>query len=94
MKKDIMKIVETEGTFRLNKISKLRRWQKDIIYDEKVDEFEIDFDSINGIYIGYSKKIVSRDYEGIIEECKEATKEYFERASEQFTKALSAGYRM
>ena len=68
MKQDILALLKTEnGTCRLNNISSLKHWTTD-----GVDMLVIEFDDINGVHFGQWQVIRSRDYDGIIQECKDA----------------------
>lgn len=93
MKKELMNVINSEdGTFKLNKISYLRRWTKDALGND-VDELTLEFNNINNVcYSIADRKIKSRDYEGIIEECEEITKRFFEEVSRKICSDLRAGY--
>jgi hypothetical protein len=96
MKKQIMNLVNSqEGSFRLNKFSSLKRWTKDALNSD-IDRLQIRFDSLNDICIKACPvvDITARDYDGIIEECRTATEEFFNAAIAQINNELKAGYWM
>ena len=93
MKKEIFDLIKSErGTCRLNNYSYLYRWTKSGM-GKDVDELVIEFEHLNGIEYTVSRPIESRDYEGIIEECQQATDEYFAYVAEKIKNNLRAGYR-
>ena len=94
MKKEIVRLVNsTEGTFRLNNISTLRRWTKNGL-DMDVDKLYLEFDTINNVRFGWSDtEVHARDYEGIIQECQEITTRFLKEVNEELTKNMRAGYR-
>ena len=93
MKKEIIKLVNSEeGTFRLNNISRLRRWTTSAL-NEKVDCLFIEFDNINHVHFGLSEKIESRDYDGIIAECQEATTSFLTAVALELNQNMENGYR-
>lgn len=93
MKKEILNLVESdEGEFVLNNISYLRRWKKSAI-GESVDKLVVEFENINNVNFGMaSREIVSRDYNGIINEITVATKEYLQEVSNRLCSNLKCGY--
>lgn len=93
MKKEMMELLNSEnGTFRINNVSYLKRWQKDAL-GNKVDRLTLEFDNINNVCFSlYDREIKSRDYDGIIEESKEITNRFFKEVSDTLTKNLGAGY--
>lgn len=100
MKKDIMNLIDFKSDetkdveyFRLNNVSYLKRWTKDA-FGNDIDRLEINFDTINDVNFSiYDREIKSRDYEGIIRECQEITKAFFDEVSATLIKNLGAGYR-
>lgn len=95
MKKEILELVSNQnsGYFRINNISVLHRWTKNGIGD-KVDELALNFDNINGVNFSPSSiRIKSRDYDGIIAECEEATRLFISEVTKSLCKDLRAGYR-
>lgn len=94
MKKEIMNLLNsTEGTFRINNISYLKRWTVDAL-GRKVDRLTLEFDSINGVRFSiYDTEIIARDYAGIIAECQELTTRFLAEVEETLFKNLGAGYR-
>lgn len=93
MKKEILNLIESnEGKFVLNNISYLRRWTNSAI-GENVDKLVIEFENINNVNFGVaSKEIVARDYKGIINEIKVATREYLQEVSNRICSNLKCGY--
>ena len=93
MKKEILNLIESnEGEFVLNNISYLRRWKKSAI-GESVDKLVVEFENINNVNFGMaSREIVSRDYNGIINEITIATKEYLQEVSNRLCSNLKCGY--
>lgn len=94
MKEEILALIEKEeGVFVLNNISFLNRWTKSGT-GKTVDELTVDFTTMNGVDFVYSsKEIVSRDYDGIINEVIIATQEYLQEVSNELCKNLKNGYR-
>lgn len=93
MKKEIMDLIKSgDGSFRINNVSYLRRWTVDGLGHE-VDRLVLEFDSINHVRFSITDhEIKSRDYDGIIEECKKLTEKFFEEVAHTLTKNLGAGY--
>ena len=80
------------GMFRLNNISTLNRWTKSAI-GEDVDALYIEFDSINHVDFHHpSYAIKSRDLNGIIDECENATKSFLEDVSKTLIDNLKNVY--
>lgn len=97
MKYEIMNLINsTDGEahyFRLNNVSFLCRYTKDAL-GEDVDKLYIDFDSINNVCFGIcDREIKARDYDGIIKECQQITKRFFENVSTELCCNIGAGYR-
>ena len=95
MKKEIMELLKSkDGEMRLNNISKLVRVTKNALNDD-VDILLIEFDAINKVNFThfYASKIESRDYEGIIRECKSHTELFLTGVKERLLLDLEAGYR-
>jgi len=94
MKKEIVALVNSEeGYFRLNNISKLYRYTKDAL-GQDCDALKIRFDNINHVCFGLSVvDIMSRDYDGIIAECQQATTKYLEEVARSLNNDIAAGYR-
>lgn len=94
MKKEIMNLINSEqGIFRLNNISYLHRWTKNAIGND-VDMLMLEFDTINNVSMGGRNfDVLSRDFEGIIEECQKITSEYLLSVSEELCKNMRSGYR-
>lgn len=93
LKKEIMAALKAEwAVVKINGISRLTRYQKDAL-GKDVDKMMIDFDYITGAKGGWSCPIKARDYDGILEEIGNATKEYLEMVAEQAIKNMKAGYR-
>lgn len=94
MKKEIMNLVKSEeGTFRLNNVSVLRRWKKDALGTE-VDKLVLEFDTINLVRFTLAdREIHARDYEGIIKECQDLTKRFFDEVAISLMLDMKAGYR-
>lgn len=95
MKKEIIALVNSteEGYFRLNNISKLYRLTKDAL-NQDCDVLKIEFDNINHVYFGMSiVDIKSRDFDGIIAECQQATTKYLEEVARTLNSNIAAGYR-
>lgn len=101
-KKTIMEFVENgEGTLRLNNISHLERVRTtykagDVagemsIYKEPVDILKIVFDKINNEDPSFSGEIVSREYEGVIEEACKYTEDFFADYSKRIVNELESG---
>jgi len=93
MKKEIEALLRSDdAVLRLNQFTRLTRWK---VYElgkiePKYDGLEVSF-SINSA-IEYTQEIKARDWQGIVEEVKEATTTAFELASERLNKELSNGY--
>ena len=67
-----------EGIVHLNNVSFLERVTENL-FGERVDELNIYFYPLNGAdYVFFDNKIRARDYDGVIEECKEKTAKFFE----------------
>lgn len=93
MKKEIMKLLDTEvGYFRLNNISYLY-WHRKDAFGDIVNTLKLEFDSINHVNFGGSSEILSRDYEGIISECQEITDKFLEEVASTLKSNFKAGYR-
>jgi len=94
MKKEIIALVNSEeGYYRLNNISKLYRYTKDAL-NQDCDVLKIEFDNINHVYFGLSViDIKSRDFDGIIAECQQATTKYLEEVARSLNNDIAAGYR-
>ena len=93
LKKEIAKAIrDGEGTVKINDISSLIRWTKNAI-GEECDCLVIRFDYMCGIKGGWIRDIESRDVDGIIDEIKRLTTEYFLECSIATTKNIENGYR-
>ena len=94
MKKEIMNLItSSEGQFRINNISYLKRWTKDGM-GEDVDKLTLEFDNINNVCFSiYDQEIKSRDYDGIIRECQELTKRFMQEVERELLNNISVGYR-
>lgn len=94
MKKEIMNLItSSEGQFRINNISYLKRWTKDGM-GEDVDKLTLEFDNINNVCFSiYDQEIKSRDYDGIIRECQELTKRFMQEVERELLNNIRVGYR-
>ena len=93
MKKEITRLLkQEEGTLKLNNLSRLRRWSKNL-FGEKVDMLVLDFDNVNNVeYSVGNTEIRSRDYEGILEEVKNMTEWFLECIKLELINNLENGY--
>ena len=88
MKKEITALVESkEGTLKLNQFCTLYRWTWSIT---EVDKLEVRFDLTSASSHMY--EIHSRDWQGIVEEIKEAQTKAFADAAETLNKQIANGY--
>ena len=93
MKKEITRLLkQEEGTLKLNNLSRLRRWSKDL-FGEKVDMLVLDFETVNNVRYGVGNtEIKSRDYEGVLEEIKNLTEQFLECVKLELINNLENGY--
>ena len=93
MKKEITRLLkQEEGTLKLNNLSRLRRWSKDL-FGEKVDMLVLDFETVNNVRYGVGNtEIKSRDYEGVLEEVKNLTEQFLECVKLELINNLENGY--
>ena len=93
MKKEITRLLkQEEGTLKLNNLSRLRRWSKNL-FGEKVDMLVLDFDNVNNVRYGVGNtEIKSRDYEGVLEEVKNMTALFLESIKLELINNLENGY--
>ena len=93
MKKEITRLLkQEEGTLKLNNLSRLRRWSKNL-FGEKVDMLVLDFENVNNVrYSVGNTEIRSRDYEGILEEVKNMTALFLECVKLELINNLENGY--
>lgn len=94
MKKEIMNLISSkEGMFRLNNVSYLKKWTFNDGLGHEEDILELEFDTINNVCFSiYDRRIKSRDYDGIIEECKILTESFFKEVASTLCNNLGAGY--
>lgn len=95
MKKEIMHLIKSKetGTFRLNNISRLCHFTQIDGMKQETDYLYLEFDNINGVYFSSREEIISRDYDGIIEECAEKTSIFLLEVSKRLCSDMRAGYR-
>lgn len=93
MKKEINQLLNCKhGSFRINNFSVLMRAQENP-FGEKIDVLLLSFDILNGVSFSECNAIInSRDFDGIIHECAELTKQYFEYVADKTAKELVSGY--
>ena len=90
---EIMEAIKAESAdVKLNAITSLHRWTKDGM-GEKVDRMDVHFDYVCGIKGGKNYEINSRDYDGIIKEVSDYTKDYLSKCADKMIQNLENGYR-
>lgn len=92
IKKDIEAALRDGGTVQLNGVSYLYRWKEDWKGDQ-VDGLEVVFKYVCGVRGGKRYDLVARDYDGIIAEVSDRTKDYFAEVADTLGSNLSNGYR-
>ena len=93
IKSDITKMLnDGEGAVKISDIASLHHWTKTAL-GEPCDELEVKFKAMAGIKGGTRYPIKSRDYDGILKEVMDRTKEYFMECAYQSNKNLQNGYR-
>ena len=93
LKKDIMNLLNAKyNSVQINNIARLTRWTKDA-FGKDVDRMTLTFSYVCGVNGGQTFDIVSRDYDGIVNEIAECTKVYMENCTEQMIRNMRNGYR-
>ena len=81
-----------KGDVKISDIASLHHWTKTAL-DEPCDKLEVKFKAMAGVKGGMRYSIKSRDYDGILKEVMDRTKEYFMECAYQSNKNLQNGYR-
>lgn len=90
MKKEIENLlIEQDGYLKLNNFCTLHRWQKNA-FGEPVDCLQAEF-SITSAF-DYLEYITARDWQGVVEQVREAHIKAFAKASEILSTELKAGH--
>lgn len=90
MKKEIETLLNSENSYlKLNNFCELHRWQKNA-FGEPVDCLQAEF-SITRAF-DYLEYITARDWQGVVEQVREAHVKAFAKASEILSTELKAGY--
>lgn len=91
MKKEIMNVIKNGGSFKINQAISLDRDFGINAAGEKVDKLRACI-KVCGITGWYNAEIISRDYDGIIEELNEAISTAYAEAASNLCKQMKAGY--
>lgn len=94
MKKEIMALIHGNGgNYALNNICYLSYTPKPDLIGFSGDSLAIYFYPVNGVDYGYSSVgVTSRDYDGIMREVADATRDYLSRVADKLRRDLDAGY--
>lgn len=91
MKKEINELLKCKnGYIRINRITRLRRWQEDALGD-KVDRLEVVFDNPTGSVSFFSKDIKSREFKDIVAEIEDATREFLQTWQQEVISEIHNG---
>ena len=88
-KKELLNLIENGGIIKINKFTLLNRTLKGALNND-VDILQIEI-SINS-YCEYSENIVSRTYEGIIEEIQQHQERAFINCVNKLNEQIKNGY--
>ena len=91
MKKEIMNIIKNGGSIKINEAISLDREVGARIAGEEVDKLTARI-KVVGIKGWYNTEIISREYNGIIEELNAAIEKAYAEAASNLCKQMKAGY--
>lgn len=89
MKKEIEKLLKSNGELKLNKIAKLKRWQLDGV-GNKVDKLSIEFSLL--YFREKDIMIEERNYKDIVNRVIKEQKIFLDDVDKKLTNNLKAGY--
>ena len=86
-----MNIIKNGGSFKLNNSVSLNRELGELASLGEIDNLDVII-KVEGVKGWDSTKIVSRDYDGIINEVNEAVKKAYAKAAENLCREFKAGH--